>query len=130
MIFILSAWALSLPCLSQTEPPKQPDRHVWCNPETMPQYPGGTQALLDFIRKNVRYPREMMDCCVQGRVIVSFTVTKSGHCKHFKVMRPLDPRLDREALRVLRKMPRWKPGTLNGRPVNVKYVVPVRFPLP
>ena len=129
ILLLLAVWALTLPCPSQTEPPKQP-RAVFADPaETMPQYPGGTKALFAFIGRNLRYPPEMVETDVQGRVGVSFIVTKSGRCKDFKVIRSLDPWLDREALRVLRKMPRWKPGTRNGRPVRMKYVVPVMFRL-
>ena len=93
--------------------------------ETMPEYPGGHKALLDFIRNNLRYPDT--DTCVTGRVIVQFTVTKEGEVANAKIVRGVHPLFDKEALRVINLMPKWKPGMQQGKAIAVKYTVPVSF---
>ena len=93
--------------------------------ETMPEYPGGDKALLDFIRNNLQYPDP--DICVTGRIIVQFTVTKEGEVANAKIVRGVHPLFDKEALRVINLMPKWKPGMLRGKAIAVKYTVPVSF---
>lgn len=97
--------------------------------EVMPKFPGGDAELLKFIAKNVKYPQESQDKGEQGRVICSFVVTKDGTLTNYKVLRGISPALDQEAVRVLRMMPRWTPGTQRGEPVAVKYTVPITFKL-
>ena len=95
--------------------------------EEMPQYPGGPQALFEFLGQNVRYPKEAEKAGIQGRVIVTFVVEKDGSICESKVVKSVDPSLDAEALRVINAMPNWKPGKQNGKEVRVKYTVPVSF---
>ena len=97
--------------------------------EEMPQYPGGPQALFEFLGQNVRYPKEAAKAGIQGRVIVTFVVEKDGSICESKVVKSVDPSLDAEALRVINAMPNWKPGKQNGKEVRVKYTVPVAFML-
>ena len=97
--------------------------------EVMPKFPGGDAELLKFIAKNVKYPQESQDKGEQGRVICSFVVTKDGTLTNYKVIRGISPALDQEAVRVLRMMPSWTPGTQKGEPVAVKYTVPITFKL-
>lgn len=97
--------------------------------DQMPQFPGGHEKLKEFIEKNRRYPKSLQDCGIQGRVVVTFVVKKTGRISHAKVARGVDPALDREALRVVRKMPRWIPGKMGGKNVDVKYTIPVDFRL-
>ena len=97
--------------------------------EEMPSFPGGQGALMSFLNSNIKYPVVAQENGVQGRVIVGFVVERDGSITDVKVMRSVDPSLDREAQRVVKAMPRWKPGKQNGAAVRVKYTVPVVFRL-
>ena len=97
--------------------------------EEMPSFPGGQAALMSFLSSNIKYPVVAQENGVQGRVIVGFVVERDGSITDVKVMRSVDPSLDREAQRVVKSMPRWKPGKQNGSAVRVKYTVPVVFRL-
>ena len=97
--------------------------------EEMPSFPGGQAALMSFLSSNIKYPVVAQENGVQGRDIVGFVVERDGSITDVKVMRSVDPSLDREAQRVVRAMPRWKPGKQNGSAVRVKYTVPVVFRL-
>ncbi|MBO4718355.1 MAG: energy transducer TonB [Prevotella sp.] len=97
--------------------------------DQMPQFPGGFEKLKEFIEKNRRYPKSLQDRGIQGRVVVTFVVEKTGKISHAKVVRGVDPALDKEALRVVRKMPQWIPGRIYGKNVDVKYTMPVDFRL-
>ena len=97
--------------------------------EEMPHFPGGPAALQAFLSSNTKYPVVAQENGVQGRVIVSFVVERDGSITDVRVVRSVDPSLDREASRVVRSMPRWSPGKQNGSAVRVKYTVPVVFRL-
>lgn len=97
--------------------------------EQMPMFPGGTQALMQFLKDNVQYPPECEEICIQGRVILTFVVERDGSITQAKVVKSLDPRLDAEALRVVKAMPKWIPGRQGGVTVAVKYTIPVTFRL-
>ena len=97
--------------------------------EEMPSFPGGQVALMSYLASNIKYPVVAQENGVQGRVIVSFVVERDGSISDVKVARSVDPSLDREAQRVVKSMPRWKPGKQNGSAVRVKYTVPVVFRL-
>ena len=97
--------------------------------EQMPEFPGGMKELMTFLKDNIQYPKAAQDKKVQGRVIVQFVVEKDGTPTEFNVLRSIDPDLDKEALRVLGEMPKWKPGMQKGQAVRVKYTVPVNFKL-
>lgn len=97
--------------------------------EQMPSFPGGISGLRTYLNQNIRYPAEAQENCVQGRVVVSFVVEKDGHISDVTVLRSVDPSLDKEAIRVVRNMPRWTPGKQEGEPVRVRYNVPVSFRL-
>lgn len=100
-----------------------------CIPETMPYFPGGRELLLKYLAVNIKYPASAVKAKKQGRVIVTFIVQKDGSVTHAKIAKSIDPELDAEALRVVRGMPKWIPGTQLGKPVNVKYTLPVKFSL-
>ena len=93
--------------------------------EEQPSFHGGTPALMKYIKENLRYPNS--ENCVTGRVIVQFTIGKDGTVKDPKVVRGIDPELDEEALRLVRNMPKWKPGKQMGESVEVRYTLPVSF---
>lgn len=97
--------------------------------EQMPSYPGGLSALMSFLSKSIKYPLVAEENGIQGRVMVAFVVEKDGSISNVKVTRSVDPSLDKEALRVVKSMPRWTPGRIDGKPVRVKYTVPVTFRL-
>ena len=97
--------------------------------EEAPEFPGGMGALMKFLGSNIKYPTIAQENGVQDRVIVQFVVNKDGSIVDAKVMRSVDPYLDKEALRVVSSMPKWKPGKQRGKAVRCRYTVPVMFRL-
>ena len=97
--------------------------------EEMPEFPGGMAECMKFLGKNIKYPTISQENGVQGRVIVQFVVNRDGSIVDPVVVRGVDPYLDKEALRVIASMPKWKPGKQRGKEVRVKYTVPVTFRL-
>ena len=98
--------------------------------ETMPEFPGGQQALFKYLAENVKYPVIAQENGIQGRVICQFVVNKDGSIVDVVAVRSSgEASLDKEAIRVIKSMPKWKPGKQRGKPVRVKYTVPVNFRL-
>lgn len=97
--------------------------------ETMPEFPGGQGQLMSFLAKSIKYPVIAQENGIQGRVSCSFVINKDGSIVDAEVIRGVDPSLDKEALRVINSMPKWSPGKQRGKPVRVKYTVPVTFRL-
>ena len=97
--------------------------------EEMPEFPGGMAECMKGLGKNIKYPTISQENGVQGRVIVQFVVNRDGSIVDPVVVRGVDPYLDKEALRVISMMPKWKPGKQRGKAVRVKYTVPVMFRL-
>ena len=97
--------------------------------EELPQFPGGVEQMWKYLMENLRYPEEAMKKGIQGRVIVTFTIRKDGSITDIHVPKPVDPLLDAEAERVVSDMPKWTPGKQKGKPVSVKYTIPVTFRL-
>lgn len=97
--------------------------------DEMPSFPGGQSALFDFMAKNIKYPEVAEDNGIQGRVLVTFIVKKDGSLSDVRVAKSVDPSLDKEAVRIIKSMPKWNPGIHRGRYVNVKFTVPVTFRL-
>lgn len=95
--------------------------------EDMPQFPGG--SVQKWIAKNVKYPMIAQENNIQGKVFVQFVIEKDGSVSDVKVARSVDPSLDKEAIRVVKAMPKWKPGKQRGKPVRVSYTVPINFQL-
>ena len=114
--------------VAQPEPKPEPEK-VFEVVEQMPSFPGGDKALMDFLSNNVKYPVVAQENGVQGRVVISFVVEKDGSITDVRVVRSVDPSLDKEAARVVKSMPKWIPGKQNGAAVRVKYNVPVSFRL-
>jgi protein TonB len=110
------------------EPPVIEDE-IFVSVEKMPEFPNGMGALLQYLGKNIKYPTIAQENNVQGRVTVQFVVNKDGSIVDVVVVKGIDPYLDKEALRVVSGMPKWKPGEQRGKPVRVKYTVPVTFRL-
>ncbi|MBI3135031.1 MAG: energy transducer TonB [Bacteroidetes bacterium] len=112
---------------SQTDTVKQ--EMIYDMPEIMPEFIGGADALDDFIKKNIKYPAEAKEKGIQGKVYVQFVVEKDGSVTNVIVRRGANALLDAEAVRVVKLMPAWKPGTMRGKKVRVRYTLPVVFTL-
>lgn len=97
--------------------------------ENMPKYTGGQVALMEYLKNNLKYPKDAAAQKVEGRVLVSFIVEKDGSLSDVKVQKTVFPSLDAEAVRVVKEMPRWTPGSQSGVIVRVKYVLPITFRL-
>ena len=114
----------------QNPPADDPDNPVFEVVKTMPEYPnGGMPGMMEFLSKNIRYPVNAQKNGTQGRVTVQFIVNTDGSISNIGILRRVDPELDGEAVRVISAMPKWKPGMQKGKPVRVKYTVPVMFRL-
>ena len=110
--------------------PGTPDNPIFEVVEHMPEFTGGGMpALMEYLSKNIKYPEAAMKKGIQGRGIVQFVVEKDGSITNVKILRGIDPELNKEAVRVISAMPKWKPGTQKGEAVRVKYTVPVMFRL-
>ena len=106
-----------------------PNKDIYDQVETMPEFPGGVEKLMEYVAMNVRYPKDAEEKSIQGRVIATFVIEEDGSITGAKIVRSIDPALDAEALRVINGMPNWKPGTQKGEPVRVKYTIPISFRL-
>ena len=107
----------------------QKNQKVFDVVEQMPEYPGGIQALFEYLSQNVKYPADAEKQKVEGRVIATFVVETDGSISSIEVVKPAFPSLDAEAIRVLSGMPKWTPGKQSGKEVRVKYTVPINFNL-
>ena len=112
----------------EPEPPalgEVPSSTIWDIVEQMPSFPGGYKKMLAYIEQNLRYPIVAEEMGLQGRVIIGIVVEKDGSLTDIKVVKSVDPTLDKEAIRVVKTMPNWIPGMQDGEPVRVKYLIPV-----
>lgn len=114
---------------TEAKQPEATDDKIFQVVEDQPEFPGGMEALMKHLSKEIKYPKEAQDKGTQGRVIVQFVVRKDGSITDAKVMKPVDPLLDAEALRVVSEMPNWTPGKQRGKAVNVRFTLPVTFRL-
>ncbi len=115
--------------IAEPEPPKEEETKVFDVVEQMPSFPGGPAALMQYLSSNIKYPVVAEENGVQGRVVCTFVVEKDGSITDVRVVKSVDPSLDKEAMRVVKSMPKWIPGKQNGSAVRVKYTVPVTFRL-
>ena len=97
--------------------------------ETLPQFPGGQEMMMKYLAANIKYPASAVKAKKQGRVIVTFVIQQDGSVSKARIAKSVDPELDAEALRIVKAMPNWTPGTQDGKPVNVRYTIPVVFSL-
>jgi periplasmic protein TonB len=102
---------------------------VFVDPEEQPEFPGGQLAFRKYLVENMKYPQDALDRGITGKCYVSFVVDTNGVCKDFKVIKgiPDCPSCDQEAFRLIKLMPKWKPGLLNGKPSPMLYRVPIVF---
>lgn len=102
---------------------------VFIHYELQPEFPGGVKALMEYVEANIGYPQEVKERGIQGRVIVQFIVEEDGTLTGEQVIKPVDPQLDAEAIRIMRSMPKWKPGQFGGKPTRMRFTFPVTFRL-
>lgn len=118
------------PPVEEVKEEEEDEQVVFVIVESMPEFPGGQQALFKYLSENVKYPVIAQENGIQGRVICQFVVNKDGSIVDVEVARSAgDASLDKEAVRVIKSMPKWKPGQQRGKAVRVKYTVPVNFKL-
>jgi protein TonB len=115
--------------IAEPEPVKEEETKVFDVVEQMPSFPGGPSALMQYLNSNIKYPVVAEENGVQGRVVCTFVVEKDGSITDVRVVKSVDPSLDKEAMRVVKGMPKWIPGKQNGQAVRVKFNVPVLFRL-
>ena len=119
-----------LPSFAQQKPVEKVDSDgVYLMPDQLPEFPGGIQAMMKFLSTNIKYPVEAQKKGISGRVIVQFVIMEDGTLDQAKVIRGVDPLLDEEALRVVKSMPKWKPGIDRGEAVKVRFTAPFMFNL-
>ena len=111
------------------EEKEEEEAQVFFIVEEMPEFPGGEAALRRFIANAIKYPQIAQENGIQGRVYIQFVVDRDGSVTQASVARGVDPSLDKEALRVVNSLPKWKPGMQRGKPVKVSYTVPINFQL-
>jgi len=97
--------------------------------ENMPEFPGGDLELRKYIAQHIQYPEVAKENGIQGKVFIQFVVNQKGEVEQVKVVRGVDPSLDKEAIRVIKALPKWKPGSQRGKPVKVSFTVPINFQL-
>ncbi|MDR1918814.1 MAG: energy transducer TonB [Tannerellaceae bacterium] len=117
------------PAAAIQEEEEESAQQVFLVVEEMPQFPGGEGELLKFLNSSVKYPVIAQENGIQGRVICSFVINRDGSVVDAQVVRGVDPSLDKEALRVVNTQPKWSPGKQRGKPVRVKFTVPITFKL-
>lgn len=127
LAFIFLAFVSYNMAYAQTE--ENPKEEVLSVAEQMPEYPGGMENLYKFLSKTINYPIVLKENKVEGKVICSFIVGKDGSLSEFEIVNKPEPLFAEETIRVMKLMPKWIPGKQNGKPVNVKFTLPVKFQL-
>ena len=122
LLCLMMATLMTLSAEAQTD-------KVYDRVEVMPEFPGGMQGLFEYMQNNVNYPKEAKNQKIEGRVIVSFIVEKDGSISDVHPLTAVHPLLDKEAMRLVNEIPRWKPGTEKGKAVRVSFALPVSFKL-
>ncbi len=114
---------------AQTEQVDTTNQETFVIVETHPEYPGGNQARLSFLAKKIHYPLDAIESGIQGTVYIQFIVEKDGSVTNAKVIRGVSPSIDKAALKAVKQMPKWKPGTQDGKAVRAQFNMPVKFML-
>lgn len=119
--------ACEIPVIKLEPEPEEPK--IWTFTEEEPEFPGGIKGLQHYLAKNTKYPTQAIETDKQGKIYVRFVINEKGEVENAHVIRPVYPILDKEALRVVRSLPKWKPGKQGGKPVKVWFIVPIVFVL-
>lgn len=132
-IIVFSLAMLAMPTFAQDNQKNnqviQTNDSIVENTDKMPEFPGGMAECMKFLSKNIKYPKEAQKNGEQGRVVLQFVVDRDGSITDVEVARSVSPSIDKEAIRVIKKMPKWTPGTLHEKPVRVRYTLPIMFRL-
>lgn len=129
-LLLILICAMPLVGFSQQLTEKDPkNEDVFIAVEKMPEYPGGNEAMMDYLSKNLKYPDDAAEKNIQGKVYVSFIVSKEGKVSDVEVIRGVNESLDNEAIRIVKAMPPWKVGMQGDKPVKVKFTLPIVFKL-
>lgn len=129
LLLMLCPMTISASTAVNGKPTSQKSHKVYDIVENMPMFPGGQQQLMTYLINNIVYPPEAVKRKIQGRCTVQFIVERDGSISNIRVNRKVHPLLDAEAIRVVKSMPKWSPGTQKGRAVRVKFNLPVAFRL-
>lgn len=121
--------SVDLPVAPESEPPAEERVSEIFDIEEPPQFPGGEAALYKYIAENLQYPPEARKKAIQGLVVCTFVIARDGSVEKAKIIRDIGQGCGEEALRIINAMPKWTPGVANGRPVKVRYTLPLRFKL-
>ena len=127
-LILLVALALFC-CTSAMAQTEVEDDAIFVVVENNPEFPGGSDSLYAYIARNIRYPEAAKKEKIEGRVFVTFVIEKDGQVSSAKILRDIGGGCGEEAIRVVKSMPKWKPGTQNGQPVRVQFNLPVSFQL-
>jgi protein TonB len=127
ILLLLMAGCCLMTANAQKTVVSQTDQKVFDTVEQMPEYPGGMQAMIEFLQTNMKYPEDAAKQKVEGRVMVQFVVETDGSVSDVHVAKQVFPSLDAEAIRVVQAMPKWMPGKEKGKVVRVKYNLPIVF---
>lgn len=128
-VLMLSSSVSLMATTPENNPTEDKQERVFDVVEVMPQYPGGIPQMMKFIVSNIKYPKDAIKKGMQGAVVVQFVVEPDGSVSNVHVVRRVFPSLDTEAVRMVKAMPKWSPGMQNGKPVRVRFNVPIRFSL-
>ena len=115
--------------VAMAEEEEEEEETIFVIVENMPEFPGGDLALRKYIAENVKYPEIAKENGLSGKVFVQFVINQRGEVENVKIARGIDPALDKEAIRVVQSLPKFKPGSQRGKPVKVNYTVPINFQL-
>ena len=127
ILMLLMAGCCLMTANAQKTVVSQTNQKVFDTVEQMPEYPGGMQAMIEFLQTNMKYPEDAAKQKVEGRVMVQFVVETDGSVSDVHVAKQVFPSLDAEAIRVVQAMPKWMPGKDKGKVVRVKYNLPIVF---
>ena len=127
ILLLLMAGCCLMTANAQKTVVSQTDQKVFDTVEQIPEYPGGMQAMIEFLQTNMKYPEDAAKQKVEGRVMVQFIVETDGSISDVHVAKQVFPSLDAEAIRVVQAMPKWTPGKEKGNVVRVKYNLPIVF---
>lgn len=127
LLLMLCPMTISASTAVNANTTNQKSHKVYEMVEEMPMFPGGQKEMMTFLSKTTKYPAKAVKKKIQGRCLVQFIVEKDGSISNVRVMSKVHPLLDAEAIRVVKSMPRWMPGRLKGKPVRVKFNLPVTF---
>lgn len=131
-LFALLLLTMAVPFANAQQPVSNNDENneaIFSVVENEPEFPGGVEALYKFISKNVVYPKKALKNGIEGKVVVEFVIEANGSVTNVKVFKSVNPDLDKEAVRVVSMMPKWKPGSLGGKNVRSRFRIPINFQL-